>query len=136
MPALVDALTHEDPRVREEAAWTLERTVGDLRPAIPGLAKLLRDPEGAVRQAAAHTLRRAGSAVAPIIPEVVEALEFEDDRYRSGVLVDILLRVPDKAAAAVPVLQKARDDGDFLTRIRAALALREIVRRNRHGDEA
>jgi HEAT repeat protein len=126
VPSLVGALTHDNPQVRKEAAWTLERTVGDLQPAIPRLASMLRDPEGPVRQAAGHTLRRAGPAVAPIIPDVAEALALEDDPYRWGVLVDVLLNAPENAGSAVPILQKARHDDDFFTRFRADRALRAI----------
>lgn len=103
-----------------------QRTTGDLQPAISALADALDDSNDGVRQAAAHTLRRVGKASVPVFPQIIGAFSREQDAYRWGVLLDILLMAPEEAKGAVPILEDALESPSFYTRIRADQALRAI----------
>jgi hypothetical protein len=58
LPALIEALGDEDPKVRAQVARTLGLIGPGAKAAVPALTKALKDEESAVREAAKQSLRK------------------------------------------------------------------------------
>ena len=68
-PALRQALTNSNPRIREGAALALGKMGAAADPAIPDLIQLLTDRDYEVKNAAEFALRRIGEPAVPFLKE-------------------------------------------------------------------
>ena len=75
VPALIDALAHPDPEVREQAARALALIGPKATAAVPELIKLLDDEAEPVRRQAARALGQVGPAAKIAIPALIKQLE-------------------------------------------------------------
>lgn len=122
--ALVEALSHKNPKMRFEAAWALGGFREHAAGAIPSLVQLLKDPDNEVRAQAAESLSCIGLAP-QFIPQAIDALSDENPVVRECVAW-ALAHLKAQAAAAVPALIAALADPVGHVRQRAAVTLGEI----------
>lgn len=71
VPSLVQALSHQDPLVRREAAKVLMRMGPDAKDAAPELTRLLDDPDQMVRKYATKALGNIGPDAAVAVPALM-----------------------------------------------------------------
>jgi len=120
IPPLLEALKHQDPNVRVNAAIALSR-IGDTA-AVPALLPLLKDPEARVRAQAARSLGELGDrrAAQPLVealrdPEVevrkeaVRALGELREPETLGAMLEALKDLPPVRDAAERALLEVRD---------------------------
>jgi len=124
VPALAAMLDDDaHPAGRVEAA----RVVGSLgpgaAPAVPALARALRDPDPALRLEVVTALEKIGPGAGPAVPALVEALEDASVRWR---VPDALGSIGPTASVATPRLIAALRDANATVRWRAAVALGRI----------
>lgn len=118
VPALVQAMSDSDARIRQGAAWALGSLGAAAEPAVPALVVALGDEDEQVRLDAAVALRRIGGAEAAL----TAALQSEDVLVRRGAAQALagVAKTPETAL----VLIKALADADEVVRLNAAVALR------------
>jgi HEAT repeat protein len=75
VPALIEALSHPDPEVREQAARALALIGPKSTAAVPELVRLLDDESEPVRRQAARALGQIGPAAKSAIPALIKQLE-------------------------------------------------------------
>ncbi len=92
IPALAQALTDEDPTVRNDVAWTIafiaEQGV-DVTAALPALEQSLSDQVKNVRSNAAWSIActaRDGRDISPLIPALVEAITDPGEKVYNNTL--------------------------------------------------
>lgn len=118
VPALIEALTKDDPGVGMEVAAALGAIGPDAEPAIPALIEALRP--SIVSGRAAPALAKIGSAA---IPHLIKALRDEDKRlYALISLADFGPKAKEAVPALIPLL---RDEGER-TRVWAGKALYSV----------
>ena len=78
VPALIDALHHPDPEVREQAGRALSLIGPKATAAVPELIKLLDDDAEPVRRQAARALGQIGPAAKDAIPALIKQLEHKE----------------------------------------------------------
>ena len=80
VPPLTEALRHESPIVRYNAATALSRINADRKVAVPALITLLKDDNVPVRATAADALRSIDSDAAAAIPALEKLLDDPNDQ--------------------------------------------------------
>jgi HEAT repeat protein len=75
VPSLIQALSHPDPEVREQAARSLAVIGPKSVAAVPELIRLLDDESEPVRRQAARALGQVGPAAKAAIPALIRQLE-------------------------------------------------------------
>jgi HEAT repeat protein len=75
VPSLIQALSHPDPDVREQAARALALIGPKSAPAVPDLIRLLDDVSDQVRRQAARALGQIGPAAKAANPALIKQLE-------------------------------------------------------------
>lgn len=110
-----------NPAIRQEACLAAANLRDRAAPAVPALARALRDPDTGVRYAAAYALFFVGGAARNALPELEAALKDPDAGVRS--MVAMTLGDSNIAAArSVPAL----NDPDSSVRLYAQSALENI----------
>jgi hypothetical protein len=126
VPLLLDA-AHRDPRARPIVAFCLGGMGGKAREAVPFLLAALEDADAETRANAADSLAEVLWELEPecFMSELTGILaKGGPDSRRLACIVFGKLR--EKAAPAIPALEKARLDKDEGVRIVAAEALKRI----------
>ncbi len=124
---LVEALSSDNWREREQAAEALCSMGLSARGAIAHLIERLADEEWQVRKAAATALSRMGPMVEQAIPSLISALADEEWHVRKPA-AEALGALGPASAPAVPALIKALGDEEWQVRKPAAEALAAIGR--------
>jgi HEAT repeat protein len=115
-----------DKGIRIATAATLGRLGPTARPAIPALAKALRDADPEVRLGVAHVLVQIDPEQAgAVVPGLIEGLRDKDEKIRRGAAY-VLGQVGPAARPALPALTEALKDPDAAVRQAAARALEQI----------
>jgi HEAT repeat protein len=119
-------LTDPERSVRWAAARTMQNLPPDkVIPAVPNLAKLLRDDDFELRKLAAGALANIGPAAAPAIAALADTITFGDSESRREALKAIMAQGPANARKAVPqmiaTLQQPDLDAKVITAIASAL---------------
>lgn len=129
VPALLEALRHEEPDIRFGAAQTLGDMGADARPALATLVQALQDRHLGVRLQAARAVWLIDRQVPPVIPVLIEALQGEDEVLR-WIAADCLGEIGPAAGAAGPALQAALHRSFEIAHARTgvALALERVTR--------
>jgi HEAT repeat protein len=115
IPALMEALTDNDPEVRLQAANALGNIPGDMRVAVPPLIKALRDKDNSVREHAAQSLGNIGQSAELAVPALIAALQDKNESVRERA-AESLGSFSGSAELAVPALVgalKRNDDRTF-----------------------
>jgi tetratricopeptide (TPR) repeat protein len=122
IPALLEALRHDQPAIRFGAAHTL----GDLgeagRPALDSLKHALLDRDLGVRVQVARAMWLIDRQTAVTIPILTEALTAQDEVLR-WMAADCLGDIGPSAAAAVPALQSALQGNFEIAHVRTGLTI-------------
>jgi HEAT repeat protein len=117
--ALIERLDDEDVSVRQAAIGAL-RAMGQLAiPAIPAIARRLRDSDGYIRVDAAHVLEQFGLES---VPALTELLQDGDPRVRE-LATRTLQQIGPGAKAALPALVERLGDENTSVRQAAVAAL-------------
>jgi|GEM_PF-3082470 len=134
---VIDALQHDQPMVRHEAATWLggpasqrRRLITDI---IPALIEALRDTESSVRLRAVQALCLAGEHAQAAVPALIETLKDPESYVREWTAF-ALEAVGPSAATAVPALTEALLDDDAGVRDAASQALDRILSAENRGD--
>lgn len=122
IPALVDALRHCNPSVREQAALALGRMGPAASAIIPDLIASLDDESSSVRKKAAAALGAFGPAAKAAIPHLIRLLGKDFD----GALEESALALAAIGPASVAPLIRLLGHRVGSTRGHAALALGKI----------
>jgi HEAT repeat protein len=75
VPALIQALSHPDPEVREQAGRAISLIGPKAAAAVPELVRLLDDESDSVRRQAARALGQIGAAAKAAVPALIKQLE-------------------------------------------------------------
>src|SRR4030095_14362321 len=124
VPALMKALSHEEPHVRIYAAEALASIGPGAVAATKDLARALRDPIPGVRWAAGEALGGIGPAAHSAVPQLIEALK-DQFLYVRICAVGALGSIGPKAQTARDALKAA--DNDPTLRNEAEWALNRIA---------
>jgi HEAT repeat protein len=125
VPLLVEALRHEDVRVREWAAVALRDLGPGAHDAVPALIEVLRDPGSGIRDWAALALGGVAIEVTAVLPELVQALH-DANMFLRAAAATSLGALGSRARPAVPQLVAALRDENGGVRARSAVALGRI----------
>jgi HEAT repeat protein len=106
VPALIELLGTDDPRLRSLALSTLWGMGARGEAAVPTLAETLSDPDPEMRNGAAMALANMGSAAAPAVPALTKALGDGDRRVRQTA-VKALGSIGPAAREAIPAISLA-----------------------------
>jgi len=126
VPALIEALSDENPRIRNEVLFAIAAIGPEAKEAVPMVAKLLNDPEMDVRYGACYALGKIGRAAMPAKAELQRTLDSPDQFLAMAgawALACIHPECQETAAKSVPVLIKALAASDAMSRLRAAEVL-------------
>ncbi len=135
VPRLTELLTHENPRVRLNAARTLGKIGEPSTPAVPALVgRMASDQDADVREHAAEALGDIGPAAAAAIPDLVKALADKAPNVRRDA-VGALGHMGPAAKAALPQVQTLKTDPDAEVRAAAERAEQRITRQGNPGRE-
>jgi HEAT repeat protein len=93
VPALLKALAHSDPFVRDCAAGALSRMAIDDPRAVPALIRALHDPGLGIRLTAARLLGSLGPAAHTALPALSEAAQKDESEYVRQAAEDALQEV-------------------------------------------
>jgi HEAT repeat protein len=116
-------LTDPERSVRWAAVRALQNLPADkVVPAVPNLAKLLRDEDFELRKLAADTLAGLGSAASPATPALAEAITFGDALSRIAALDALLAQGPANAAKALPQMIATLQQPDAETKVLVKVA--------------
>ena len=126
---VVDALNHENPDVRREAACFLHGPAGQQDPLmvdiLPDLIDGLRDGQSPVRVRAAQALGILGDKAVAAVPALIEALKDEESYVRQWAAA-ALGSIGPKTRTAIPALTEALLDDDQFVRDEASKALDRV----------
>jgi peptidyl-prolyl cis-trans isomerase A (cyclophilin A) len=125
VPALREALSSDDIRIRRRAATALQFAGRFGTEALPDLIDLMRHKDAALRKNAAAAVRRIGPWGAEFVPELVDRLRGADEQSR-WVAAQVLGLIGPAAREAIPVLKEMRREESERMRDVAAQALRRI----------
>jgi HEAT repeat protein len=125
LPSLLQALTHQDARIRGGAAEVLKEFGEPAKVAMPALLARLRDESAAVRVRAATALGVLGQENLTVVKALVTALSDGNSDVR-GAAAESLGRLGPAAKAAVAVLPRVLFDTVPAVRVRAAKAVWKI----------
>jgi HEAT repeat protein len=119
-------LTDPERSVRWAAARTMQNLPPDkVIPAVPNLARLLRDDDFELRKLAAGALANLGPAAAPALTALAETITFGDGESRLAALRAIVVQGRANAKKAIPqmiaTLQQPNLDAKVITAIAEAL---------------
>jgi HEAT repeat protein len=104
------ALGHQDPRVRQNAAWALGQIgPSGVETAVPDLLKLLKDDDAMVRRDTAQALGNGGAVARDAVHDLTSAVHDSDLLVRRYATV-ALGKLGSAAEPAVPVLVGVLDD--------------------------
>ena len=106
VPAVMELLSTDDPRLRSLALSTLWGMGPVAEAAVPALAEILSDPDPEMRNAAAMALETIGPAAVAAVPALIKALGDGDRRVRQAA-VKALGNIGPGARDAVPVITRA-----------------------------
>lgn len=129
VPALTAALGDNNPETRSEVLLALGAIGPEAAPAAPAIAELLTDATMKVRYAACYALGQIGLAAAKSAPQLACCLGDGDEflcMASAWALAKIDSQSPETAAKVAPVLIKALDTPDAMTRLHAAEALGQL----------
>ena len=84
VPAVMELLSTDDPRLRSLALSTLWGMGPAAEAAVPALAETLSDPDPEMRNAAAMALETIGPAAVAAVPALIKALGDGDRRVRQA----------------------------------------------------
>jgi len=122
---LIEALSSDEWRQRQQAAEALGTMGLSARGAIGPLTERLADEQWHVRRAAATALSHMGPAAEQAIPSLIAALADEEWQVRKAA-AEALAAIGPASAPAVPALTEALGDEEWQVRSPAALALAAI----------
>ena len=138
IPRLVQLTQHANAKVREMAVWAMG-SIGRAEPPIvaPHLRTILertKDSEGRVRLSAIWACENIATQrpewFADHLELFIDMLDDPDTKHVRGEVPELFRvigkRRPDLVESAIPELRRKLDDGDRVTRIHAAGALRAI----------
>jgi len=125
VPALMEALKHEDVSVRWSAVHALRQVGTDAEGTVPALVEALKDEHEWVRKSAAFGLGEIGPAAKEAVPALIETLKHEDEMTRE-IAATALGKIGLAAEQAVPALIKTLRDEDREVRRSAMYALGKI----------
>jgi HEAT repeat protein len=121
VPALIEALKSENPRVRCEVLRVLGKIGAEANESLPAVLRALKDEPWSVRAAAASALATMGPEAKRAVPELVKML---DDRYtRAGATAALARLDPAALEGKMAIFIKALQGGDWWSRCDAANAL-------------
>jgi HEAT repeat protein len=123
LPALTQALEHDEMLVRWAAARVLGEMESEAAEASPALIQLLDDSEVQVRVAAGEALGQIGPEA---IPHLVQAMRNENNLVRKWTAY-ALGNIGPEAKESVPVLIRALEDEDYDVAGWSAQALEKIT---------
>ena len=106
VPAVLELLNGEDPRLRTVALTTLWGMGEKAKAAVPTLAGALEDSDPEIRLGAAMALANMGPAAEGAVPALIKSLGDGDNRVRQ-VAVKALGNIGPGAREAVPVISRA-----------------------------
>lgn len=125
VPAIIEALSHQDVEVRCQAVSMIGLVEADLQDVLQPLAGALANPNPFVRATASMVLADHGSAAAEALPHLEGLLE--DDEFTRVVATHAILCIDlSRTEALAPILAEALDSRDASVRQRAAQVLGEI----------
>ncbi len=122
VPALVEALKHEEGRVRAEAAEELGLIGRPARAAVPALFRALKDTDGLVRLRAAGALAQLDPKHPAALPALLQGMQEKEAKMRKAA-AESLGDIGPEAKAAETALVEALRDADLGVRWAAAEAL-------------
>src|SRR5262249_24718805 len=79
VPHLIAAMEDKEDFIRQQAFWSLNNVQGDLKEALPQLAKLMKNDMAQWRQAVVQIIGRAGEGA---YPHLIDALKDKDESVR------------------------------------------------------
>ena len=130
VPDLIRTLEAGDPVLRGVAALALRDMGTRAQPALPALAKALRDPDTGVRMVAADAIARQGHSALAVLDALIAAgaVPGEHAHVQRSVAIALGAIGPD-AAPALTMLREL----EKIPRVRptAATAIRQITNRSR-----
>ncbi len=118
--ALIQKITHPDPRVRRAVLRTVVKLAPDVDAFAPLVSARLADADPSVVLPALHSLADMGAAAVPVL---MKALDNPASRYWASVA---LAEIGAAAAPAVPQLQAGVATGEIEERMQAIMALAAI----------
>jgi HEAT repeat protein len=121
VPALLEALRHDEPAIRFGAAHTLGDLGEAARPALASLKQALLDRDLGVRVQVARAVWLIDHQTEVSIPILTEALTAEDEVLR-WMAADCLGDIGPRAAAAVPALRSALQAHFEIAHVRTGLS--------------
>jgi HEAT repeat protein len=129
---VIDALVHESPEVRREAATFLAGTASQqqehwITNIVPVLIDALNDSESSVRVRTAQALCLLAERAQLAVPALIEALKDEESYVRQWTAA-ALGSIGPSAEAAIPALTESLLDDDEFVRDEASKALDAIGR--------
>lgn len=122
IPALINALHHDDRRIRRTSAILLSDIDSE---AVPALTEALGDEDSAARAGAAFALALIGPTACDCIPGLIAAMSDDDAHVRQWACY-ALDRVHPDPEVAVPAFERALQDKDPQVRRFAVQALGRI----------
>ncbi len=122
-PALINATSHRNARVREGIIQVISRSASLRDSAIPKLIFILADSDVYVRLAAINALTSCGEM---IIPQMIQQLRSAEVTRRFGG-ARVLGNLGAAARKALPELRKLQSDRDSLVREEANKAITKIT---------
>jgi tetratricopeptide (TPR) repeat protein len=122
VPALLEALRHDEPAVRFGAAHTLGDLGEAAKPALAPLKQALLDRDLGVRVQAARAVWLIDRQTEVTIPIFTEALTADDEVHR-WMAADCLGEIGPRAAAAVPAIRSALQGEFKISHVRTGLSV-------------
>ncbi len=122
VPALLEALRHDEPAIRFGAAHGLGDLGRAAGAAFGPLAQALQDRDLGVRVQAARALWLVGGEAQPTLPVLIEALRADDEVIR-WIAADCLGDIGPPAAVAAPALEEALNGNFKISHVRTGIAV-------------
>jgi HEAT repeat protein len=122
VPSLANTLTEPDPRLRRTAAAILAEIGPAAECAIPTLTQTLRDPDGSVRVQAAQALWEVEHSAEKVIPVLLNGLQEKNVMLRRS-SARLLAEIAGVPQESIPALRAALKDQDLVVRVNAAVCL-------------
>lgn len=124
VPATIETL--KDPRTAYYGCLVLSELGPGAKQAVPALTDILSSPESEVRQEAALALSQIGPAAKSAVPALVKRLGTEQEPSILLAVIFAIGKIGEPAAAAVPVIETMRAEGDDQRRVVTAWCLAAI----------